>query len=242
MEWQSRPQIGPPANAEVHVWRATLSRPAAVVARLWHALDGAERDRALRLAGPVARTRFIVARGTLRQLLGGYLGVEATEIRIGYGSCGKPELRGAGGPPALHFSVSHSADVALFAFASDRELGVDLERIRRVPRMQHILQRYFHRSTHRLVESRPEEERTAAFMAAWTQREAYVKALGGGMFETEDRLGCVWPLPHAPLLRASHEPGSATRTWSIVPLRPGDGYMAACVAAGRIARVRTFEA
>jgi 4'-phosphopantetheinyl transferase len=62
-------------------------------------------------------------------LLGHYLGEPPDALGFGYRDKGKPYLATPPGAP-LRFDVSHSGDLALLAFARDRELGVELEQRR----------------------------------------------------------------------------------------------------------------
>src|SRR5438477_256189 len=73
---------------------------------------------------------FIIARGVLRILLGRYLDVAPTAVRFRYNPFGKPALAQDSGADALHFNVSHTDGVALYAVARRRRVGLDLERIR----------------------------------------------------------------------------------------------------------------
>ena len=58
----------------------------------------------------------------LRGLLAGYLGTAPEALQFQYGEFRKPALRG--GP---WFNVSHSGSIALYAFSSVGEIGIDVE-------------------------------------------------------------------------------------------------------------------
>ncbi len=47
-----------------------------------------------------------------------------------YNTHGKPLLGELHAPTRVRFNISHSGELALFGFANDRELGIDLETIR----------------------------------------------------------------------------------------------------------------
>ena len=123
------PCTRPPAlgRDDVHLWRATLEVNAPSLCALERTLTEDERVRAGRLVFRRDRERFIIARGTLRFLLGGYLGLAPEEVRFAYGPRGKPELSAQGEGAPLRFNVTHSSGLALFAFARGRALGVDID-------------------------------------------------------------------------------------------------------------------
>src|SRR4051812_36520623 len=116
------------APDEVRVYRASVSALEPHRERLARLLDVDEVQRALkyRLTGP--RHRFPLVRGGLRLLLSALLRCDARAIAIERTAEGKPQLRAAGEPP-LHFNVSHSRDLALFAVCASAPVGVDVEYI-----------------------------------------------------------------------------------------------------------------
>ncbi|HEX7609517.1 MAG TPA: hypothetical protein VF380_02490, partial [Solirubrobacteraceae bacterium] len=121
---------------EVHVWRADI----AVAGEGGEVLLSAdERERARRILGEQRRRAWERAHGLLRRLLGRYLSCDPGALRFSRGPHGKPELQwgagwaiGQGGgaaqgsaPPS--FNISHSGDLALFAFGHGQAVGVDVE-------------------------------------------------------------------------------------------------------------------
>ncbi|HEX3452158.1 MAG TPA: hypothetical protein VHS26_02570, partial [Solirubrobacteraceae bacterium] len=111
------------APGELHVWVADLSRVDDSTCLL---LDAAELQRARRIAGERERIAWRRSRGSLRELLARYVGVDARSVQLDAEPRGKPVPRGERVP---HFNVSHSGDVAAYAFATN-PVGVDVERIR----------------------------------------------------------------------------------------------------------------
>ncbi len=108
---------------EIHVWRASLDQPATVVAALGSLLSGPERARVGRIPAERIRRRLVVARGLVRMLLGRYAERRPQDLEFTYGEHGKPFLAQAG----PWFNLSHSGWVALIAFSSSVEVGVDVE-------------------------------------------------------------------------------------------------------------------
>jgi 4'-phosphopantetheinyl transferase len=104
-----------------------------------------------------------------RAALSAWLGVPEHELRFAKGVHGKPYLPDW---PGVHFNISHSGALFVCAISEAAEIGVDVERIREVPEKEHIAERYG------LDANR--------FFETWTEREAYLKALGLGVFGLED--------------------------------------------------------
>lgn len=214
----------------IDVWRVPTraGRPAD---GLRSVLSPDEVRRASRLADPRARVRFVHARAALRLLLARYTGDDPAALDLAYGVSGKPSLRAAGAD-APGFSVSHAGDLALLAFARGGDVGVDLERIRPPRHADRIAARLFDRATCALLGRLADEDRVLAFYHAWTQREAFVKAVGGTLFATHDPLAFRWPRPRRQVQRVAEG-----ASWTVAALEPGPGYVATVVAQGSARRI-----
>lgn len=173
---------GFPARTEIHVWKIPLGLPAGapagtlprVLEGLARSLSSDERHRAARFRFERDRRRFLAARGALRDILAGYLGLDPGEVRFSYGPAGKPALA-----PFLGFNLSHSGDLALCAVAAGREVGVDLERVHPVRRLERIAARFFPLGERAALDRLPKPEKTEAFLRLWTRAEALYKVAGG---------------------------------------------------------------
>ena len=174
--WESSRAIPPLAGGEVHVWRAPLFVDDARLEQLRAYLSDEENERVERLLIHRVRHAAIVSRGMLRRLLAGYLRVEPASLRFAYGGQGKPYLR----RQHCEFNVSHSGDDLLVAVCPDREVGVDVERIRLDIEHRQIAMRYFSLWEQEDLAKLPDEERGHGFYRAWTRKEAFLKARGTG--------------------------------------------------------------
>ena len=166
-------------SEEVQVWVASLDVNDTRYDALSRMLPREERERAASLA-PVAGRRFVVARGILRKLLSGFTGTAAEKLQFSYGRSGKPVLVDHDG---IHFNISHSADLGLFAFAPDRPVGVDVENNRPVRRLLDVAQRFMSEEELRSLAETPAAERDSAFLRSWVVREARLKAEGKGVWD-----------------------------------------------------------
>src|SRR5213594_1789890 len=81
------------AKDEFHLWCAALDPPLSKVAEMGRTLAQVERERAARFYFDRDRNSFIVSRGLLRTLLGGYSREDPRQLQFTYGDQGKPKLR-----------------------------------------------------------------------------------------------------------------------------------------------------
>jgi 4'-phosphopantetheinyl transferase len=176
---------------EVQVWVASLEVPDARLSALSRMLSREEQSRAGSMTPLLAR-RFTVARGILRSLLSGFTGTAAEKLRFMYGTSGKPSLA----DHDIHFNVSHSAELGLFAFAPDRPVGVDVENERPVRRLLDVAQRFMSEEEIRSLAATAPEDRDTAFLKSWVVREARLKAEGKGVWSTSEEAKARENLTH----------------------------------------------
>ena len=97
-------------------------------------------------------------------ILGRYVDRDPGQLRFSYGPQGKPALdmaeeNGTG----LRFSLSHSHGQALYAVTCDREVGIDLERVRWDRAEEPIAPRCFSPREMAVLSALPAEQRKIAF-------------------------------------------------------------------------------
>ena len=218
---------------EVHVWRASLDDSTQRRDSFLHTLAADERTRAERFYFQRDRDRFINAHGVLRDILGLYLNRAPKSLSFCYSSHGKPALACESGGDAIHFNMSHSHGVALYAVTRGREAGIDLEFIRCDLETEQIAERFFSRSEIATLRALPLGLRKYAFFLCWTRKEAYIKARGEGLSMPLDQFDVsLIPGEPAALLSTKPEADEALR-WSLRGLTPACGYSAALAVEGR---------
>jgi 4'-phosphopantetheinyl transferase len=234
--WEPPPLVPTASAAEVHTWRFPLEPAEEVVARLRSTLSEEEATRADRFRAAADRGRYIVGRGSLRAILGLYLGERPDRLAFGLGPHGKPALIG----PRIEFNLSHAGGLGLLAVALGRRVGVDVEPIRPIDSMDGIVARFFSGRERSDIAALPPDRRLDAFFRTWTSKEAYLKATG---------LGLTFPLegfdvesnPAAPprLLAVSGQPDEPAR-WTLHDLEPGPGYVGTLAVEGSDWRLLRF--
>jgi 4'-phosphopantetheinyl transferase len=135
-----------------------------------------ELARAARFHSDEARTRYVRAHGALRSILQRYTGAS---LDFAVNERSKPYL-----PNAAHlkFNLSRSRGMALVGVALDVEIGVDIERIRPLPELESIAERFFPPSEFGALKETPASEREREFFRRWTLIEARLKAHGVGLY------------------------------------------------------------
>ena len=97
------------------------------------------------------------------------------DLQFTTGIHGKPCLKDF---PQIHYNISHTDGMVICGF-SDREIGVDVERMR--PYGDGILRKVLSESENRYISELPQKEREENFFKIWTLKESYGKAVGCGI-------------------------------------------------------------
>jgi 4'-phosphopantetheinyl transferase len=190
--WQPSADALTIPSGTVHIWQAALDQPATLVAQLEQLLADDERVRAARFHFERDRRRFIVARGVLRSLLARYINCPATQIGFSYSTKGKPYLRPEH-KSRLYFNLAHSAEMAIYAFALEHEVGVDIEQQRPLADVHQIAEHFFSPRERAILATQVGDELYRTFFTYWTRKEAYLKASGEGLALLTTQLDVVGP-------------------------------------------------
>jgi 4'-phosphopantetheinyl transferase len=208
---------------EIHLWHAEISAIDVEELASRKLLSEDEIARMRRFHFDKDRKNFLFCRSMLRILLASYLGLSPAELRFAYSAHGKPNLAEPSGN--LQFNLSHSAGAVLFAFCTERRIGVDVERVRRDLNVQEIASRFFSDAENRALRQCPDAHE--AFFRCWTRKEAFVKARGEGLscpLETFDV--SVADEEEQVSLTTRPDPCEAER-WQVRSLNSFPGYAAA---------------
>lgn len=210
---------------EVHVWAVWLKASAAV-SRTYRALLAPEEiSHADRFAFERLSRSYEISQGALRLLLARYQKCTPRDVTFDFGPRKKPALRGN---TCIRFNISHSGSLALYALTSGCEVGVDLEEIRPMPDIAAIASRYFCREEAlQLLAVKGERSQWEAFFRCWTRKEAYIKAVGEGLYLPLDQFQ-VTLLADDPV-RFVHigTDARAAAGWTLQHLNPAANYVGA---------------
>ncbi len=127
-------------------------------------------------ARPADAQRSLAGELATRYLLASRFGKTLPYEPFTTGEKGKPFPDGF---ENIHFNISHSGKWVAIAF-SDTAVGVDVEKIRRVP--EGVANRFFSQPEKDWINSCPDETSKAdVFFTLWTLKESFLKAIGKGL-------------------------------------------------------------
>ncbi|NOU36129.1 MAG: 4'-phosphopantetheinyl transferase superfamily protein [Kiritimatiellaceae bacterium] len=206
-----------PFKRSIEVWNIHLSDHRGDVDLCRDLLTGEELGRAAKFLKPADAEGFILGRGLLRRVLADCLNREPSALRFNRNAQGKPFLEGR----ELEFNVSHSRDRLLIAVTAGRAVGVDIEFRRDGLNMKSIAKRWFSPEEQTFFQRL--ENPADGFFEIWAKKEAYVKALGVGIYKDLNTFAV--PLgepPFFPIL-------GSDKQWFFQTLEIDSGYAAAVV-------------
>lgn len=230
--WRLPPESLVLNHDEVHVWLAHLNVSPTTVRNLADTLSPDEKAMAGRFRFEKDRNHYITARGALRAILGRYLRVAPAKIRFAYSHHGKPALATEGNAKPLRFNLSHSHELALYAFTLGREVGIDVEYIRPDVANEEIAERFFSSNEVAQLRSLSPQMQTEAFFNCWTRKEAYIKARGEGLSHPLNQFDVSLVQGEPAALVATRPDAQEAFRWSLKELKCKAGYAASLVVEG----------
>lgn len=213
---------------EVHIWRVALD-DASNENDLLSLLNEDEKVRAQRFHFAHHRTRFIIARATLRKLLSLYLTINPSDIQFSYTEHEKPMLLFPANTH-LQFNLSHSKNIAVYAFTYHYPVGIDIEKIK-ADYPQAVAERFFNPSELHTLNTLLSSEKLRAFYRLWSRKEAFVKAIGKGIANISLSSFAV---STQPIVETLHYEDQA---WTLASLNIDDDYEAAIASSQTIKKL-----
>jgi len=227
---------------DVHVWRARLDNSLGAAEEYAEILSNDEYKKAECFYFDRDKIRFIVGRGVLRTIIGKYyIGVEPGRLEFCYGSHGKPYLAATFEGVTLQFNQADSNGLALYALTQINEIGIDLEYMRSMHDAGQIVKGSFSEYEKEAFKALSENEKHEAFFNCWTRKEAFIKAIGKGLYYPLDQFD-VSLAPDEPerLISINGDRLEATK-WTLIDLRPEIGYAAAVAFEGTYGDIRLWH-
>ncbi len=212
--WLSPPNRIQLPPDELHLWLVDL-KACSIPPKNYLSHD--ELARAQDIRKDHTRHAFILVRGLLRSLLGHYLGRSPEEIALDYNDYGKPLAQG------ISFNLSHTTRYAIYAFAREGQIGIDIEHLRPVQDFKGVAETIMSEKELARLFSLPPEIQLEAFFYAWTRKEAIIKAIGRGLsFPLKS-----FSVEFSPLLPARVLTNDLAKKWVLKDISVPQGWAAA---------------
>jgi 4'-phosphopantetheinyl transferase len=217
------------SNHEIQLWQVSLLVTPAEEQRYALLLSADETKRAQRFHFARHARRYTVARAVLRMILSRYLNIAPNLIEFSYSEHGKPAVAAT----ALQFNVSHSDEMAVYAFTRVADIGVDIEKVE--PHFKDDLaQRFFSPGEYDALAALTGDAQVHAFYRVWSRKEALLKALG---------MGLHLPLASFSVSLAEQEllKFHSETPWHIQSFIVGPDYEAAFATSQTVAKISRWE-
>lgn len=227
---------------EVQLWRVDLESLRADEARWQEVLSPEEASRGSRFHFAGDRQRFVASRALLRTILAGYLTTDPKKLTFAYSKGDKPSLCPAYADRGITFNLSHSGGIALYAFARRRELGIDVEQVRRDFDVEAIARRFFSAYEQEQLADVPAAEKIEAFFRCWTRKEAYIKATGDGLSLPLTQFDVSLAEGNTDALVTTRPDSAEAKRWLLREVAAGAGYIAALCVRGQYWKLNDWSA
>lgn len=196
----------------IEVWPFLLDETPERFESLTQSLAPEERNKIDQGIFPEIGHRSAVSRAGLRNILASYLEISPKEIALQEGEHGKPTLAGE----EISFNLSHTGKFALLVASNEGQLGVDLERIRAEAPIEDLAQRCFSSDEQKQWNNYSGEQQLNSFFHLWAQKEAFLKAHGGGMTIPLKDFDCLADPEEKEGVIRSRLSGDSDETWRVI--------------------------
>ena len=239
----------------VYIWRVSLDQSAANSAShiaSWRAMLSVEElCKSEKFSSKKLCHDYIASHAALRFVLGHCLGVSPASVQyanepvsgnqsgLASASTTKPTLLLVGKRinqrASLHFNLSHTKGAALIGVALGRELGVDIEWRRPLGDLHNMAKTVMSKLEFEQWLAMPSGERTRGFYNLWTRKEAYLKAIGLGLYRSLQEV--TVPVSASPIESHSDEASlvhddRGAGNWTIRDIPVNEGYSASVCCEG----------
>lgn len=228
----------PKLNAsEIHVWRVLTKKFVHKLDYYWQILSKEEQQQAKKFIQLKHQERFIITHGILRQVLASYLNTTFDQIKFTNNKFGKPLLVKNLSNKVINFNISHSKDVALFCFAKNSTIGIDVEFKRQDIEIKEIAKRFFTAKENTSLDHFPEKQKLEIFFTYWTCKEAFIKAIGKGLSYPLNK----FEIDVNTLELCINDPEYQTTKWSLIKFEPYSDYAAAIAIANYFYKIKFYS-
>jgi len=208
----------------IHFWYCDFNQNRAKLESYHALLSQDEKIRSGRFKFDRDKECYVISRGILRLLLSTYLKLSPEDLVFGYTDFGKPFLSN---DSAIKFNISHSGNMAVFAFARNQEVGVDIEQIKDNFEVLELAHNFFSKNEIEVLENQSKEDLPRAFFRCWTRKESFIKAEGSGLSFPLDQFAVSLENDQQAELLNTQWDSKEKDHWQLFSFIPAQEYIAA---------------
>lgn len=217
--------------ATLEIWRLApdAMRSAESLSILHSILSQEEQRRAAAFLAEKDRCTYIAAHAALRVVLSRLTGLSPQVLQFTGENGAKPALAQENNPLDLRFNLSHTQNAILIATTTGREIGVDIEWHRPVADLEEMAGAVMGSSELAAWKLLGTQPRIDAFYHLWTRKEAYLKAIGLGLYRELQSITVPVSATFltSPVSVDDRHGETAVKPWQLCDLPAWEGYSAA---------------
>lgn len=177
-------EIIPIDMSQAHLWLIAPERvtDADLLSSLFEFLSFEERLQQNKYLFKKDRHQYLVAHAFLRLCLSQYIDVKSDQWTFHKNRYGKPYTDCLINGLPLKFNLSHTNGLVACIITVQHEVGVDVEYVVRDETRREIAERYFSPEEYHDMSLLSPEGQDKKFYDYWTLKEAYIKAIGRGLY------------------------------------------------------------
>ena len=225
---------------EIQLWWFNLDQTKGIVDEYYSLLNQGEKKIIRKFKTRSLRDRFTVSRGVLKSLISNYLHIDPAEVEFALNSHGKPLLSPKQNKINLKFNISHSNKRGIYAFTKDKNVGVDIEAIQEYADLEDVAELCMSDYEKCWFFKLPKAARCSTFYKVWTVKEAFVKAIGAGLYFPLKNVEVKIDKNYEPDFHAIRGISDFSRKWNIFPFNTVPNYAASLVTEGGDSKIRNF--
>lgn len=166
---------------EIHLFALNLNQPKQVVSKIIKILNKSELEQLDEFFFEKDKNQYLITRSYLKKIIGNYFRVDPLDLNIMEKKYSVPNVifpKNVNKSAGICYSISHSHELALFAFTVNRKVGVDVEYFSRKIDYDSIARHFFSGKVLNYLNNLSGLKKKKAFLELWVAREAIIKALG----------------------------------------------------------------
>ncbi|GGZ71083.1 4'-phosphopantetheinyl transferase family protein [Algibacter mikhailovii] len=225
-------------NTELHLWYISLNETFKYINFFNNILSQDEIIKASKFRFDKDKNCSIITRGALRLLSGMYLNMSPENILFKYGDYGKPDFDIE---TELKFNVSHSGNMAIIGFVLNKDIGVDIEKIKYDFEVMDIVDNYFSQLEIESLKKLPIQEHNQGFYRCWTRKESFIKAKSQGLSFALDSFSVSLDSDDKAQLLETHWNSDEKESWGLFSFSPDTDYLGAVTVQSTIEQIEYFN-